>query len=115
MLFGPLQFLKQVRQWHNFKFHKWNGRILLLLLIPNQISAVAMASIGVADEDLGSHTYAKVFRVGLGLMSMFTVFYGSCAFYFIRRKDVKRHGEFMMRLMSCWFTIPFFRMMVPFF
>merc|ERR1712216_446506 len=114
MLSGPLQFLKNIRQWKDFRFHRWNGRILLLLLIPNQISAVALA-IGLTNDHLGPHDYSKVFRVGLALMAFFTLLYGGCGFYFIRRKDIKRHGEFMMRLMSCWFSIPFFRMMIPFF
>lgn len=114
MLFGPWQFLEIIRKSHNFKFHRWNGRILLLFLIPNQISAAALSTIGLTNDSLGPHMYSKVFRVGLGLMIFFTIVYGSCGFYFIRNNNVKKHGEFMIRLMACWFSIPFFRMLIPF-
>lgn len=115
MIFGPLQFLESIRTSRNYQFHRWNGRFLLLCVIPNLISAAALTTIGLVDDSLGPHMYSKVFRVGLGLMICFTVVYGGCGLYFIRQNNVKKHGEFMIRLMSCWFSIPFFRMLIPFY
>jgi len=117
MLLAPLQFLKQARHWKSFKFHRINGRCLLALILPNQASALVISLFGlVEDESTGGHLYTKVFRAGLTVMIGATFVFAGCAFFYIKAKrDVERHGEFMIRLMTFWFSIPFFRMLVPFF
>lgn len=46
---------------------------------------------------------------------VFTVVFAGAGFYYIRNRDVRRHGEMMIRLLACWFSIPFFRMTLPFY
>lgn len=113
MVFVPFQFLKVIRQWRNELFHRWNGRVMVFLVIPNQISAAAVSVVGLADSK--SHVYTKIFRIGLLVMVCVTVFCVSVAYYYIRfNKNTCKHGEYMIRAMALWFSIPVFRMMLPF-
>ena len=104
MFLGPLQLLSRVRKWREYKLHRYNGRALLLAVIPNQVSALWLAIAGISDDHIGPHMYTKVFRAGLGVLVAFTVVFASLGYYYIRQRNIKKHGEFMIRLMACWFS-----------
>ena len=115
MVLGPLQLLSRVRKWRQYQFHRYNGRVLLLAVIPNQASGLWLAIVGITDDHLGPHMYTKVFRAGFLLLVVFTVVFAGFGYYYIRpqSRDVKKHGEYMIRLVACWLSVPFFRMLVP--
>jgi len=116
MLLFPLQYLKRIRMWKNKWFHRMNGRFMVALVVPNQISAFAMAVVGIFDNEVGMHAYTKMFRIGGGLTTIpFAIFVALAVYYVKVKKDIPKHGEFMMRAGAIWFGIPFFRMIMPFF
>lgn len=116
MTMFPLQYLKAIRMWKNKLFHRWNGRIMVALVVPNQITAAAMAVVGILDTEVGMHGYTTMFRMGAGLATVpFAIFVGKAVYYIKVKRDIPKHAENMMRAGSIWFGIPFFRMLMPFF
>ena len=104
------QFLKAVRQWSEFLLHRWIGRALLLLVVPNQLAISYLETTGLFDSDVSPHSYDKIFKVSLAIPGVIILTCLSLAIYHIKNKDYAKHGEFMMRTMGIWFAIPFVRM-----
>jgi len=115
MFFAPLQFVKGIRMWRDKQFHRWNGRFMVLLFVPNMIGSLGAAIVGIFDSDVGIHLYTHLFRSFLGSAGILSIVFFVCSIYFVKKKDIPRHGEFMMRSMAMWFGIPIFRMLSPFF
>eukprot|EP00928_Gymnodinium_smaydae_P021307 TRINITY_DN18299_c0_g1_i1.p1 TRINITY_DN18299_c0_g1~~TRINITY_DN18299_c0_g1_i1.p1 ORF type:complete len:435 (+),score=42.50 TRINITY_DN18299_c0_g1_i1:106-1305(+) len=116
MLLVPLQHLKAIRMWKSRAFHRWNGRLIVLLAIPNQISAVGTSLTALLDADVELHLYTTLsralFLIGPPLFLLCLVM----AVYYVKvKRDIKRHGEYMMRATAFWFSIPLFRALMPFY
>jgi uncharacterized membrane protein len=85
----PLQFMPSVRQKH-LQYHRWMGRILVVCGLIVGISALIMSSkmnIGGPNETAATTLYAIVFLFCL-----------SKAYVHIRRKEIARHREWMIRM-----------------
>jgi uncharacterized membrane protein len=85
----PLQFVPSVRQKH-LQYHRWMGRILVVCGLIVGISALVMSfkmNIGGPNESAATTLYAIVFLFCL-----------SKAYLHIRRKEVARHREWMIRM-----------------
>ena len=85
---GALQFLPGMRQKH-LPFHRWSGRFLVALGLVIGTSALTMSfkkNIGGPNETAATTLFAIVFLICLAR-----------AFVLIRRKDVARHREWMIR------------------
>jgi uncharacterized membrane protein len=88
MLLGPLQFVRRIRSQH-LRFHRWSGRVFVSLGIVIGVSALAMSyktSIGGANETVATTLLAIVFLFDLVK-----------AFVHIRRREIARHREWMIR------------------
>ena len=88
LVLGAFQFMAGVRQKH-LRFHRWSGRLLVILGLVIGISALVMSytmNIGGPNETAATTLYAIVFLVCL-----------IKAYRFIRRKQVARHREWMIR------------------
>ena len=88
MLLGPLQFVRRIRSQH-LRFHRWSGRVFVSLGIVIGVSALAMSyktSIGGANETAATTLFAIVFLFDLVK-----------AFVHIRRREIARHREWMIR------------------
>jgi uncharacterized membrane protein len=85
---APFQFLPGVRQKH-LQFHRWMGRILVISGVIIGVSALIMSykmNIGGPNESAATTLFAIVFLICL-----------LKAYRHIRRKEVARHREWMIR------------------
>src|SRR5579871_1306687 len=88
LVLAAVQFMPGVRRKH-LQFHRWSGRILVVLGLVIGISALVMSytmNIGGPNETAATTLYAIVFLICLVK-----------AYRFIRRKQVARHREWMIR------------------
>ncbi len=86
---ATLQFMPNIRRKH-LNFHRWSGRFLVVLGLIIGISALVMSvkmNIGGANETAATTLYAIVFLFCLVK-----------AYLFIRKKNVVRHREWMIRM-----------------
>ena len=85
---APIQFMPTVRQNH-LRFHRWSGRILLVCGLIIGTTALVMSyktNIGGPNETAATTLFAIVFLISLVK-----------AYLHIRRKEVARHREWMIR------------------
>lgn len=85
---AAFQFIPGIRQRH-LEFHRWSGRALVVTGLVIGVSALVMSfkmNIGGVNETAATTLYAIVFLICL-----------IRAYVFIRRKDVARHREWMIR------------------
>jgi uncharacterized membrane protein len=85
---AAFQFVPGIRQKH-LQFHRWSGRVLVVTGLVIGVSALVMSfkmNIGGVNETAATTFYAIVFLTCLVR-----------AYVFIRRKDVERHREWMIR------------------
>ena len=88
LVLAPLQFMPSVRQKH-LQIHRWMGRVLVVCGLIIGISALVMSytmNIGGPNETAATTLFAIVFLFCL-----------SKAYLHIRRKEVARHREWMIR------------------
>ncbi|HEX4645117.1 MAG TPA: DUF2306 domain-containing protein [Verrucomicrobiae bacterium] len=88
MILAPLQFVPAIREKHLW-FHRWSGRLLLVSGLVIGSSALIMSftmNIGGANETAATTLFALVFLICLVK-----------AYLHIRRKEVARHREWMIR------------------
>lgn len=88
LVLGTLQFMPSIRKNH-LQFHRWSGRFLVILGLVIGTTALIMSykmNIGGPNETAATTLYAIVFLICLVK-----------AYLFIRRKNVTRHREWMIR------------------
>jgi hypothetical protein len=88
MILMPWQFARRVRA-HHLVWHRWTGRLLLLLGLVVGLSALVMSytmAIGGANETAATTLYAILFLVFLGL-----------GFWNIRKRRIIQHRKWMIR------------------
>jgi len=85
---APLQFMRSIRQRH-LQFHRWSGRVLVVCGLIIGVSALIMSytmNVGGPNETAATTLFAIVFLICL-----------IKAYLHIRRKEVERHREWMIR------------------
>jgi uncharacterized membrane protein len=106
MILAPLQFIPKIRTRYPW-FHRWSGRILVVLGLIIGISALIMSftsAIGGANETAATSVFAILFLVSL------------CkGFYHIRRREIALHREWMIRMFAIGFAIASVRPIVGMF
>lgn len=88
LVLAPLQFVPNIRQRHR-RIHRWTGRVLVACGLIIGTSALVMSykmNIGGANETAATTLFAIVFLICL-----------IKAYVHIRRKEVARHREWMIR------------------
>jgi uncharacterized membrane protein len=88
LVLAPMQFLPSIRQKH-LQFHRWTGRVLLICGLIIGVTALVMSykmNIGGPNETAATSLFAIVFLICLVK-----------AYRHIRRKEVERHREWMIR------------------
>jgi uncharacterized membrane protein len=106
MILTPLQFFPKLRLRYP-RFHRWSGRILVVLGLIIGISALIMSftsAIGGANETAATSVFAVLFLVSL-----------SKGFYHIRRREIALHREWMIRMFAIGFAIASVRPIVGMF
>ena len=101
---APLQFSARVRRRH-IGLHRWSGRLLLAVILITGLSAFFF---GIVTPYAGTpEAVAAVVFGGLFLFS------GARAFLAIRRGDVTRHREWMIRMFALALAISTVRLVFP--
>jgi uncharacterized membrane protein len=88
LFLGAFQFMPGVRQRH-LQFHRWSGRVLMVLGLVIGFTALVMSytmNIGGPNETAATTLFAIVFLICLVK-----------AYLHIRRREVARHREWMIR------------------
>ena len=88
LMLAPFQFIPAIRRKH-LQFHRWSGRVLLICGGIIGVSALVMSykmNIGGPNETAATTLYGILFLICL-----------INAYRFIRRKEVARHREWMIR------------------
>ncbi len=88
LVLAPLQFMSSIRQKH-LRLHRWMGRVLVVCGLIIGVSALIMSytmNIGGPNETAATTLFAIVFLICL-----------IKAYRHIRRKEVARHREWMIR------------------
>ena len=88
LLFAPLQFSSRMRA-RNVRLHRWSGRILLPLAVTSVVTSLYFGMV----IPFGGLLEA----VAIGLFGGLFIVSASLAFAAIRRHDVTRHREWMIR------------------
>jgi uncharacterized membrane protein len=88
LVLAPMQFLPSIRQKH-LQFHRWTGRVLVICGLIIGVTALVMSykmNIGGPNETAATSLFAIIFLICL-----------IKAYRHIRRKEVERHREWMIR------------------
>ena len=88
---APFQFSSGIRRRH-IRFHRWSGRVVLLAALAAVLSALLLGAI----SPYGGLTAASAVAV-FGVFFLVAIIR---AFIAIRRGDVARHREWMIRMLS---------------
>ncbi len=106
MILAPTQFIATIRENHIW-FHRLSGRILVVCGFVIGITALVMSfqmAIGGANETAATFVFAVVFLFALGK-----------AFYHVRRREIARHREWMIRMFAIGLAIATVRPIVGMF
>jgi hypothetical protein len=106
MILGPLQFVRRIRSRH-LQFHRWSGRIFVASSVVIGITALIMGvvmPIGGANETAATTFFGLIFLFAIGK-----------AFIEIRRRDIARHREWMIRAFAIGLAIATIRPIVALF
>lgn len=99
LFLAPLQFLPRVRSRY-INFHRWSGRFILLSTIPLSVSGFFFGAMpfGGLSETVATWSFGGLF-----------VFAAVRAFVAIRRRDITRHREWMIRMFAVAVSISVIR------
>ena len=104
MLLGPLQFSSTIRARHLW-WHRWSGRIFVICGVVIGISALVMSfgmpAVGGLNQSAATTLFASLFLFAL------------CkAFWYIRRREIPLHREWMIRAFSIGIAVATIRPIV---
>jgi len=107
MLLGPLQFSSTIRARH-LRWHRWSGRVFVVCGVVIGISALVMSlgmpAIGGFNQAAATTLFASFFLFAL------------CkAFWYIRRREIPLHREWMIRAFSVGFAVATIRPIIGMF
>jgi len=107
MLLGPWQFSATVRTRH-LRWHRWNGRIFVCCGVVIGVSALVMSfgmpAIGGVNQAAATTLFGAFFLLALGK-----------AVWYIRRKEVARHREWMIRAFAVGLAVATIRPIIGIF
>ena len=104
MALGPLQFLPRIRARH-IQVHRWSGRILVVAALVAAVSALVVTFV---LPVFGGVT-APVSGVFFGSIFLFALVK---AFLHVRRREIARHREWMIRAFGLALGISTFRVLL---
>ena len=91
LILSPFQFSSRLRNRY-VRFHRWSGRVLVLVALPVGLSGLVLAALFPYG---GPAAASAAFVAGAFFLVALTQ-----AFLAIRRRDVARHREWMIRVFS---------------
>ena len=106
MILGPLQFMSSIRLGH-IQFHRWSGRVFILAAY---IIGITSTVLSFTKQSTGGLTEA----VASVFFSIFFLVCVSLSLYYILRKQVLLHREWMIRAFSLGLAISTVRLIAVF-
>ena len=106
MVLGPLQFVPRIRSRH-IRFHRWSGRLLLGAGVVIGTTALRMAfvlPVGGPTETAATTVFGVIFLFSLGK-----------AFLHVKRREIVRHREWMVRAFAVGLAVATVRPIVGLF
>jgi uncharacterized membrane protein len=91
LILGPLQFSSRIRNRY-LRFHRWSGRVVAVTALPVGLSGLLLGAVFPFGGPLAS---SAIFIAGVSFLLAVMR-----AFIAIRRRDVARHREWMIRMFS---------------
>ena len=91
LLLAPLQFSDRLRRRY-VQLHRWSGRALLVMML---FVAISASYLGVVNPQL-----AALERPTIAIFTALFLFVVARAYIAIRRRDVARHREWMIRMFA---------------
>src|SRR6266436_1334818 len=104
MLLGPLQFSSTIRARH-LRWHRWSGRIFVVCGVVIGISALVMTLSMPAIDGFNQAAATTLFAT-------FFLFALCKAFWYIRRREIPPHREWMIRAFSIGIAVATIRPIV---
>ncbi len=101
LFIGPLQFIPQIRKNYP-RFHRFAGR---LYIIGSIISAITVYVLLATTYELPGAIPS------LGLLAAIWLFTTIAAYRFIKKRNIQRHREFMLRSYVCGLAFVFIRLL----
>lgn len=105
MVLGPIQFLPAVRN-RSIRFHRWSGRIWMAAALVGLVTALIFVQRLPVFGDLSTNV-AIVFAGGLFIIALVQ------GYRTIRRREIARHREWMIRCFAIGLGISTFRVLIP--
>ncbi len=107
MVLGPLQFVGAIRnRWLNF--HRWCGRVFLVASLAGVLTALAFVPMLPVFGSFSS-------RVGVVVAATYFLVALVQGYWYIRRREIAQHREWMIRLFAVGLGISTFRVFLPLF
>jgi len=106
MIGGPLQFIPRIRKRYPV-FHRWNGRVYVLLTALGGLSGLYMIWTRQLDA-------AQVNRFAMSLEALLIVVSGILVYRFAVKRKMQRHEEWAFRLFLVASGVWFFRVLIMF-
>jgi uncharacterized membrane protein len=105
MVLGPIQFLPAVRnRW--IRFHRWSGRIWMVAALVGVVTALIFVQRLPVFGDLSTNV-AIVFAGSLFVIALVQ------GYRTIRRREIAKHREWMIRCFAIGLGISTFRVLIP--
>ncbi len=105
MILGPIQFLPAVRnRW--IRFHRWSGRVWMIAALVGVVTALIFVQRLPVFGDLSTNA-AIVFASSLFIVALVQ------GYRTIRRREIARHREWMIRCFAIGLGIATFRVLIP--
>lgn len=98
---GPLQLIPWVRQ-HFPRFHRWLGRSYVITAIVVSVSGLVMVWTRGAVGDIGQH-------ISISIQTIYIVGFALLAIYHARKRQLKQHRKWALRLFMVANGVWFFR------
>ncbi|HXH39215.1 MAG TPA: DUF2306 domain-containing protein [Thermoanaerobaculia bacterium] len=98
---GPLQLIPQIRSYAP-SFHRWNGRLYMLIIFPASIAALYLVWIRGTVGDFVQH-------VGVSLDAVLIMIFAVLAVRYAMARDIQTHRRWALRLFMVVNGVWFFR------
>ena len=105
MILGPIQFVPAVRnRW--IRFHRWSGRTWMIAALVGVVTALIFVQRLPVFGDLSTNA-AIVFASGVFIVALVQ------GYRTIRRREIAKHREWMIRCFAIGLGISTFRVLIP--
>jgi hypothetical protein len=104
VVLGPFQFLPRMRTGRSLRVHRWQGRTYLVCVLVGGLGGLYMARLAYGGLPA---------RVGFAFLAIAWLGSGLMAYRHIRRREIQRHRQWMIRNYALTFAGVMLRLWLP--